>query len=100
MKLTKERLQQIIKEELENIVEGEDDTDEILAAMGSEEEQQPLVEVANDALHAASEAITDLSWAIEEEGFKFNRDSPVTLADLDYKVEMLNHHWSELKGSQ
>jgi len=77
MKLTNSQLKQLIKEEL-------------LDELGAQEENQPLVTAANKALHVALVAITDLSRAVEKGGFQFNTDSPVTLADLDYKIVKLN----------
>jgi uncharacterized protein (DUF39 family) len=92
MKLTKERLKTIIKEELKKVVES--------VGQQASEENQDLVVVAKDAIVAASNALLDLQYAVEDEGFKFNRDSPVTLADLDYKMSVLNQFWSGLKGAQ
>ena len=95
MKLTKSKLKQLIKEELNNIVE---QYDEEPGHPGPTEENQDLVVAANDALHAAKKAITDLSWAVEEEGFKFSRDSSVTYADVDSKMFKLDRSWKALQG--
>ena len=109
MKLTKQQLfqsllKQVIKEELETVLESPfqdpstygDEGDH----PGAEEESQDLVVAANEAIMGAKNALYDLFDAVKYEGFTFTRDSSVTLADLDYKMKQLNRYWESLLKTQ
>jgi len=86
MKITKEQLKQIIKEELNEI-------EDIGAEFRPQEENQELVVVAFDALDEALEAVKAL-----EPPFKFRRDSPITAADVDNKIHYINRSWRKIQG--
>jgi hypothetical protein len=88
MKITKSKLKQMIKEEL-NEIEDYDD----LAAMGPQEENQEPVVIANEALRKALKAAEAL-----KPPFKFSRDSPITAADIDNKIHYINRSWREIMG--
>ena len=87
MKLTKSKLKQLIKEELNEI------EDEGLFDDRPQEENQELVVVANKALHEALQAVKAL-----EPPFKFSRDSPFTAADIDNKIHYINRSWRKIMG--
>jgi|ETNvirenome_6_85_1030632.scaffolds.fasta_scaffold37782_3 hypothetical protein len=132
MRISKQRIKQIIKEELSRAlnettdVDGDGDTDpqDVLAVakamaddvtkafggpegagplqdwddeddfnLGPKEENQELVVVAFDALDEALEAVKAL-----EPPFKFNRDSPITAADVDNKIHYINRSWRKIQG--
>ena len=87
MKLTKSKLKQIIKEELNEI----DDDD--LAALRPQEENQELVVVANKALHEALKAVKALETVTN-----FNMDALITLADISSKIFYINRSWRKIQG--
>jgi hypothetical protein len=88
MRLTKTRLKQIIKEELDEIEDYDD-----FSALGPQEENQEPVITANEALHSALQAVEDLETITE-----FNMDASITLADLDYKIVKINRAWKRIQG--
>jgi hypothetical protein len=71
---------------------GEMDQAEDNAYAPTEDNQEPIV-TANNALHEALEALEAL-----EAVTKFNMDSRITLADLDYKIVKINRAWRRIQG--
>ena len=104
MKLTKQQLKQLIKEEFETVLESPFQDPSTYGDEGghpgAEEESQDLVVVTNEAIMGASTALYELYDAVTEEGFTFTRDSSVTLTDLDYKMKQLNRYWEMLLKTQ
>ncbi len=86
MKITKEQLQKIIKEELGNLKEYEEDN-----PYASEPQGHPAVVKANDALHEAFLAVDELSDIIEQQPDSVSgmaHASP-SLSDVKSKIESL-----------
>ena len=82
MDITKNRLKQIIKEEIEDLQENPFD----------EEDENPLVRAANDALFNALNAVEQLVFAMDEMGDKEKKTlyrGRVTMGDVKYKMEQL-----------
>jgi hypothetical protein len=106
MKIAKRRIRELIMEEIGLlIVESEEYLDNAYAP--TEDNQEPIV-AANDALHEALEALgapgipgPRLVEALEalESITKFNMDSRITLADLDYKIVKINRAIAKLDGA-
>ena len=113
MKIAKQKLRQIIKEELLKVlnettdVDGDGDTDpqdvlavakaaadeDDFATWGPQEENQELVVAANDALHEALQAVKNLETVSD-----FNMDAPITLADVGNKIHYINRSWRKIQG--
>jgi len=89
MNITKEQLKRIIKEEIENLQENPYAEDNPYG----EEDENPLVRAANDALFDAVDKVERLVFAMEdmdENEKKTLYRGAVTMADVKYKMEQLN----------
>ena len=79
MKIAKEQISQIIKEEIQKIIQDENPS-------------HPLVDQANEKLHEAYEAVDVLTDALEEADAgniaAFHSGVP-TISDVKYKIESL-----------
>ena len=94
MKITKQQLKQIIKEELSKALNETTDVDEDdFATWGPQEENQEPVVIANDALHEALQAVKNLETVSD-----FNMDAPITLADVGNKIHYINRSWRKIQG--
>ena len=88
MNITKEQLKRIIKEEIENLQENPYAEDNPF----DEEDENPLVRAANDALVVAIDKVEELVLAMDEmddneKGALYR--GTVTMADLDTKMHQL-----------
>ena len=82
MDITKNRLKQIIKEEIKDLQENPFD----------EEDENPLVRAANDALVDAVDKVARLVFAMDEMGDEEKETlyrGIVTMADVKYKMDQL-----------
>jgi len=88
MNITKNRLKQIIKEEIENLQENPYAEDN---AFG-EEHENPLVRAANNALFDAVDKVEQLVFAMDdmdENEKKTLYRGRVTMTDVQYKMDQL-----------
>ncbi len=93
MKIAKQKLRQIIKEELLKVLNETTDVDGDGFNLRPQEENQELVVVANDALHEALQAVKNLETVSD-----FNMDAPITLADVGNKIHYINRSWRKIQG--